>query len=282
MPNRKSAKKRRVKSRKEAEASYVPNEQELKTALEKSTWGKGELSQLLISSYNNIKISYVKAKPYVELFERITLSFAVSHNRISCSSYGELLHAAFFNRAFSNFVASARLMLSCQVTDSFSTLRSCLENGLYAFYTKSDSGLLTVYQNRHTSNEARKEMRRRFQVKDIFECLTSADSRLGQEARQLYNMCIDYGGHPNEWGSIPNIRTTDSGISMVILNADEQFVKGCFCAGIMIGKCVLSIFNLVYPEDFANVNMTLRIQHIEKHFKPVALSTAQMIRYLKS
>lgn len=275
---KKLRKKRGAQSRAKVSPKRVPTDEELEAILEKEKWGTSELTTFIDNAHKNIKISYIKLKCYLRLFEDLVETFRKAHEVISCPNIESLVIASFLSRAYGNFLGSVRLAASGQLTESYAQLRVCLENGLYAFYMYQDSSLIQIWENRHKSEKDKKLCRKKFQISEIIKKLKNINSKIGNDAEHLYEVCIDYGAHPNQRALSPNVRVVNDKVRTLIFNDDDGFMRACLSLNTSVGLTALDIFNLIYFKDFEKINIGIRLGNIRSTLRPIAITTAQILR----
>ncbi|MHC4458743.1 MAG: hypothetical protein ACYS0I_16985, partial [Planctomycetota bacterium] len=259
---------------KEKEAQVIMSNNELKAHLESLKWGKSSLSEYIEAAYKNILASYVNLNPYFKLLEDVCRIFQKAQSFISCGNEKEIIIASLINRSLGSFVSSVRLGASGQLTESYAQLRLCLEYALYAFYMNQDPNRIQIWNNRKKDiklflNTFRPVLMRK-ELKD-------ENPKIGNSAETLYNKSIEYGAHPNLWGVAPTLKASEDGVMSLILCADGVEMGGCLILSTDFGLTVLSIFNLIYPEQFKKGNIPIMIENARKTFKPMAIATAQML-----
>ncbi len=282
----KKAKKRKAKSKRtnvpQASQEYVPSYEELQAKLKSTNWPKTTLFTLLTNANNNNLISLLKLKGYSGLLRDLLDAFEKAIQKLAYSNEDELMIVSLFARTYGSFFASIRLASSGQLTDSWAQSRTCLENALYAFYMHDDPSLIHIWTNRQKTDQDRRQCRKHFQYTKIIGKLKANHPRLANQTDKLYQMCIDYGAHPTEWSVAINWQLLQKGGRQVtrlsLLNRDETFMRGCLALNANVGLRVLSIFNLVYSNEFNAANMPIVISNIERTFRAIALTTSQMLR----
>ena len=266
----------------QAPQEYTPSYEELQDKLKSTNWPKTTLFTFLTSANNNNLISLVKLKGYMRVLSDLVDAFEKANRKLAYSNDDELVIASLFARAYGSFLASIRLSSSGQLTDSWAQSRASLECGLYAFYMHDDPRLIHLWTSRQKTEQHRKDCRKHFQHKKIVDKLKVNHSSLANRADQLYQKCIDYGAHPTEWSVAINWQILQEGgrqlTRLNLLNSDKAFMPGCLVFNADVGLCVLSIFNLAYPDEFKAANMPIVISNIARTFRAIALTTSQILR----
>lgn len=280
------AKKRKAKRNRrnvpQASQEYVPSYEELQAKLKSTNWPKTTLFTLLTKANNNNLISLLKLKGYSRLLSDLLDAFEKANRKLAYSNEDELMIISLFARTYGSFFASIRLASSGQLTDSWAQSRTCLESALYAFYMHDDPSLIHIWTNRQKTDQDRKKCRKHFQYIKIIDKLRANHSRLAKQTNELYQMCIDFGGHPTDRSVAINWQILQEGGRQItrlnLLNCDEAFMRGCLTFNASVGIRVLSIFNLVYPDEFKAANIPIVITNIERTYRAIAFTTTQMLR----
>ncbi|MES2854207.1 MAG: hypothetical protein V4692_00010 [Bdellovibrionota bacterium] len=103
--------------------------------------------------------------------------------------------------AHSFFRASVSLILTGQPTPVYALLRIALESSLYAAMVSNDLALENVWLNRTTDATSKAACRREFSATKALEYLEAQNSVFARDCKNLYEMYIEYGAHPNIFGT---------------------------------------------------------------------------------
>lgn len=257
---------------------HIPTDDELRSALEKTKWGKTYLTEFLHSAETNVKITYVKLRGYFEMLENLADIFKTGSDCVGYSDIGSFVVASLFGRAWGNYFAAVRLSSSGQLPESYVQLRACIENALYAFNIHNDPKLGQVWFNRHKDDKSRKNSIKLFSPKIILDKLEQVYKKLGQETAKDYERCIDYGAHPNERSVSTNLNLSGGKISLRLLNTNTGIFQACLLMCVMCGLNAFRIFNLIYPDDFKKFNAEQRMQNIQAQFGRIAPGNIYVLR----
>jgi hypothetical protein len=257
---------------------HIPTDDELRSALEKTKWGKTYLTEFLRSADVNTRITYLNLKGYFEMLENIGDIFKLASDSVGYFDESNFVMALLLGRACGNYFAAVRLSSSGQLAESYVQLRAFIEDALYAFNIHSEHTLAKVWLDRHENDKSRKEAIRLFGPKNILDKLEQVDRKLGQETKSDYEYCIDYGAHPNERSVSSNLNLASGKISLVLLNTNTGIFHVCLLMCVMCGLNAFRIFNLIYPDDFKKFNAEQRMQNIQDQFGRIAPGNIYILR----
>lgn len=109
-------------------------------------------------------------------------------------------------RAKGSFLAAARLALCGQGAEASRPCRGVLECAAFALKLRRVPDSVSVWRDRHASQEALKACRRAFSFKPILEaCIDEAGDGFRTMCNRVYDRTIDTGGHPNVGAVLPYV-----------------------------------------------------------------------------
>lgn len=175
----------------------------------------------------------------------------VAENLINPSNQ---LAALLILRSHSAYRASCRLALSGQATDSFPSLRSCIEYALYALHINQNPKLGKVWLHRHDSEESKKICRQSFSHSQTIQSLKVLNAQLSTTIQELYERTIDFGAHPNEMAITGNLSITEKNgrkeYAQTYLHADSLAFEHVLKTSAQVGLGSLYIFYPIFKEKF--------------------------------
>jgi hypothetical protein len=159
-------------------------------------WGDDSLTSFIQTSYQNIMATFVHKREVFNLLLKIDGVFKCVCANLDDIEYPRL--AAFISRSHSAFLASCRMSMSGQSTESFPQLRSGLEYSLYALHIYDNTDLMDIWLRRHESKKSLNEVRKQFSHAKVMKSLCAHDQAICEKVSELYERTIDFGGHPNQ------------------------------------------------------------------------------------
>lgn len=248
--------------------------------LEKKGWGKDMLTRLLDAAFYNVGVTFLKLKPYLELQAKALEIFFDAANALSWSTLDGFVSHSLVTRAASCYFAAVRLSCAGQMTETWVMLRACLENSLYAFYVARNPKLAEIWMKRHDSEASKNSCKQKFRIGNMWADLEKESRRIAKEAKALYGTSIDCGGHPNERSVTPNMvqKKDGSGYNLAVLNPGEALTRMSLMTALMTCSCVIKIFALIFPDQFDQPNLKMKISNLNEQMKPFAIATAGRLR----
>ncbi len=275
-------KKMRKKREPQKPQGFTPTYEELQTKLNKTRWGNTELHKFISDAHRNSLMSSFNLRAYMGLSRDLVDAFRKIITTLGYTNEGEAMIASLFGRSCGNYLASVRLISSGQLTEGYPQLRACIESALYAYYMHGEDALIKAWTDRQKSEEARKECRKLFQHKKVVGRLKKDNPTIGNDADVLYQNCIDYGAHPTELSNVLNWKLAQKGgrrtLQLQLLNCDDGFMRGSLVLCADVGLRVLSIFGLVYPNEYKDTNMSIVLSNIRSSYTKIAITTSQILK----
>jgi hypothetical protein len=173
-----------------------------------------------------------------------------------------------FFRAHSSFLGAVRLAIATQIPESYMVMRGLMEWSLNGLYLHRKPDLSFTWLNRHNN---KKEIRNIFKIGSMLSELKEIDSRLEKKVRNIYEWCIDWGAHPNEYAisAFYEEKKVDNTyeFKINILTNDKPIIKSClkYCA--VAGILSLKILELIMPERFQLTGLSTKLNGISKAIK---------------
>ena len=239
--------------------------------LENNGWGKDILTEQIESAFCNIGVSFLQLRPYFNLIIKVTEIFREATGLMSYSELDGLISVGLFARTAGCFFGAARLSFSGQQTESWALLRACIENSLYAHYVFGNPELAQIWSDRHKSKNNKKKCKNEFTIKKVFTALELRSISIAKEAKESYDMTIDFGAHPNERSLFPNLEEKQDGHGFVlnIFNNEPYIMRSTMVIIATISSLVFKIFALIYPDVFKHPNLAIKIKNLENEIKPL-------------
>lgn len=252
----------------------------LASELSKVNWGKDILSENIERAFYNIGASFVKLRPYRECLIKATEIFHDANKLLPYSEVSDLkdiFSIALFVRAYGCFFGAVRLSCSCQIPETQVLLRACIENSLYAFYIADNPEHVTVWKERHKSEANKKKCKKVFTIGNIWKSLEVKSKSITKEARKCYEDTIDWGAHPNELSvySLFEKKQEGSGYSLSIFNRSEALMRHNLYTVLSKVSLVFKIFALIYPSEFKQPNLSMKISNLNKQIEMLFFATSE-------
>lgn len=233
--------------------------------LENKGWSTDILTDQIERAFCNIGVSFLQLRPYFNLLIKATEIFGEANGLMSYSELDGLISVGLFARTAGCFLGAARLSFSGQQTESWALLRACIENSLYACYVFGNPELAQVWSDRHKSEKNKNKCKSEFTIKNVFTALEKRSKSIAKEAKQSYDMTIDFGAHPNERSLFPNLQEKQDGhgFNLNIFNNDPYIMRSTLVIIAMISSLVFKIFALIFPDVFKQPNLAIKIKNLD-------------------
>ena len=227
-------------------------------------WGEDTISSFMDQAIKNTFASFNNLKKEYNILEEINSIFEVLRNN-AIPDYDSLKPWFLFD-SHSSFLCATRLAMSGHFSETFMVLRGCLERALYGFYIHHNKDLNLTWLKRHNDEESKKIVKKEFQIGKLITLLKDKNDIIGQRAKELYDLTIDYGAHPNEKAfsskmEIDNIKDKKI-FRFLYLVEDELRYRMLMSVTINAGLCSLDVFRLIYKERFDILGLSDRLDKL--------------------
>lgn len=233
-------------------------------------WGDDKLSDYLQRAHNNTLAGFANLGATYDRLRDIDSTFHVllEEGLDNLQEPGEVEASLFCFRSHAAFRAAARLALAGQVFESYAVDRTALECALYGLFVSNDPNLFEIWRNRHLNAEARRTARRMFRIIAVLEHLEQVNPGLGAKTKVIYNLLIDFGGHPNPAGLLASAESTEDmnggRIDTVYLHDNEIQLQTGIKNVARTGVVSLGIVVEVYPVRSEILGITARLPRLAR------------------
>ena len=225
-------------------------------------WGNDPLSTFIQGTITNTYATFYNLKEWYDLLRDIHIAFNSVVQDMDRTP--DFLASFFFVRSHSAYLAGVRLALSGQVPEAYMVLRGSLESALYGLYVARKASVGEIWLRRDEGEAAKKKVRMEFKISNLFPVLESENHELRKIAGELYERTIDYGGHPNQQAFLSVMKLHSVKSKMTFQSAymigNEPALQLCLKSCAQIGTCTLSIFQLVFQEQFDNLGIPQNLE----------------------
>lgn len=171
----------------------------------------------------------------------------------------------FLLAAHAAYLSGTQLACGGQLPPCYMVLRGCLENALYASFFHSHPNKKHVWERRHDSPENARQVRDEFRIGQMLSEFGRIDPSLGPVVRQVYELAIDLGAHPNVWGLYPHLSLPKDGWQKLRYITDDvsDIVIGLQnCA--RVGICSLGVFRHMFEKKFADLGISAELDRLKR------------------
>lgn len=210
--------------------------------------------------------------PFASFLDRANDIFLATNDVLHNSPDSMLV--MFLGRAHGAFIGAVRMGASGQLPETFMLLRGAIENALYALHIKADPAPpdRAIAWSRRSAGEAEsKRVRKEFAVGNVMRTLRSRSAELHAVAAELYDRCLDLGGHPNERGHFAAATFTDvrsdgaAAFKVNLFTPDHEMRRFLLrsCAEVVV--TVLYVFVEVFRERFQLTDFPNQVGRLKQH-----------------
>ncbi len=229
-------------------------------------WGNDNLSEFLewgqfnqLATFDKKKDEYKVLKTIDDCFEKIGDHLLNPQKEVP---------ALFVYGSHSAFRASASLVMTTQIPESFPLMRVCIESAGYALKISENTELENVWMDRENNEEALKKCRNEFSYKKIYTEIHNKDKRLGEIFEEFYERSITFGSHPNVLSLTSRMKIEETPENKsVLLNYYEgnslNLSHGLKSLA-QVGLCSLYIFQHIFKERFMLLGLREELQKLKE------------------
>lgn len=171
--------------------------------------------------------------------------------------------------AHAAFRAAAQFALEGRTCEAMVLLRSSLEYAMYGvqFHRKPD--LVAVWSVRGDGDKERKAVKKAFKPVDMMDGVAALNNAIGGRLKYLYELTIDMGAHPNEFGFYGRLEisdvpgTQDKKFSIKYLDGGGPAQLTTLKNACQVGVCVLECFWLIYRQRFDILQVKQQIDNLK-------------------
>ena len=166
------------------------------------------------------------------------------------------------------FKTAAGMALAGQIVEPFAILRSVLEDAGYCLTIYETPALESVFISRHFGVEEMRAQKDAFKISVIRAVIGRYDAKLAEVFNELYQRSIDFGGHPNPYGSFSALvldgRGEQTGMMAVAISDDPKMVAHALKSTAQIGLTALHILQHVFKEKFELLGIRQDIEALRR------------------
>jgi hypothetical protein len=171
-------------------------------------------------------------------------------------------------RSHSAFRAAAGLACAGQVAEAFAVNRSMLEFAAYALHLHKNVPERTVWLNRHVDAASMEASRNALSHNKVRKTVEACDRAKGKRFEDLYQIMIDFGGHPNERSVTGNMKMVEEPdrrtMLAIMLHGDGWALDHGLVQTARCGMCSLDILQGVFPARFELLGIVADMREIKK------------------
>lgn len=171
-------------------------------------WGTDELTKFLDAARSNQWGTFWNKRSAVGKLIAIDAQF-MKASKDWMNPQSEIA-ALLLLRCHAAFRAAAGLAMAGQAAEAYVQCRAMLEYAAYAVHIYRDPPLGTLWLNRHQDPVSMEAQKRAFSHRKVLASVTGANAHAGKRFENLYQLTIDFGGHPNERSVTGNMKMVEA------------------------------------------------------------------------
>ena len=233
-------------------------------------WDNDPLSSLLADASRNERITALKLPKVYSLLKQVHAVFESVADAIRTDPQeGLLLPYLLFFRVHSSFLVAVRLTMAGQAFEANLALRAAIEQAWYALHIARDPRppeRIMIWLQRHETPEAQKKCKDEFTVSRVRSTHEALDSTSAGLLRQLYDVTIDFGAHPNERGIFASVQREETERVIThrvgILYPEPRLMTSTLKIAVEVAITVLKVSQLISPSQLRVEGLDLCIGQI--------------------
>ncbi|BCH27964.1 hypothetical protein [Mesorhizobium sp. L-8-3] len=230
-------------------------------------WGEDDLTRYLDDFRGNQFATFANKDAVKDLIQIDALFRKILVGAINPRPYFPMI---FMLRSHSAYAAASGVSMAGQTYEVAALLRSCLELAAYGVFIGADTERAERWLRRHDGDAEKAQVRKEFAIGNIKQHLRGLSSKLGDLFEELYEAMIDFGGHPNERGFSASLRMEKGEdrrtIEAVYLQGDGVALDWSLATTARVGLWSLHAFQLIYPEKFGLLGVTVKLTEMRKSY----------------
>lgn len=239
-------------------------------------WQDDNLSRFITATNQNTYATFDAQPECWNFLARIEATLDYFINHIDDKAIPENVNLFLLFRMHAAYLSALRLFVATQYADTYPLLRSALEYGLYEFYLSHHPDKRGVWENRHASEEARK-LSRSLSPSLMTKFLTECNAALGEEVKNLYDLTIDFGAHPNPQAVNASLRAvyTETGLKPqfeVITTIWNYWFGFTLEQCSWVGIALIEIMSSLVPEQADKLEITIQLTSLKEDSEGVLRS----------
>jgi hypothetical protein len=222
-------------------------------------WGSDPLTAFLDLACANNRDMFDHERGFFRQAIRIDSLFAQLCEQLSLG-----VPTLLVNRAHSAFRGAVRSATSCQLPEAYMILRGCIEATLYAHLLVSEPGLEEIWLNRAKSTDMRERAGKALSVRAAMRSLAQTNAGLQTRFSELYNLAVDFGGHPN-LGAIAHTADIDAQhqrLALSHLTGDMPPLRLCLRLTLEAGVDSLQVSGHTFPSLANSIGLATQLKNL--------------------
>ncbi len=220
-------------------------------------WGEDSVTKYFETMRLNCFATFKYNRKFFDLIIEIDNIFNSIHQLPKAENDAPIF---FFDIAHPSYLIAVQLASSGLVSETYMILRGMIEAALYGFYLYKKPELISVWLERHSSEDNKRELRNNIRIKEIIGLLTQTNQVVGDETNRVYEFYIDHGAHPNVRAMASKVTIN----SLVLLKGDPESIVLNLGSVAQGGILCLKIMQLISPVKFQEMHYDNKLEQLSK------------------
>lgn len=233
-------------------------------------WSDDPLSTFFKDAEYNVRVTAFKFPKIFDLLGRVHALFKKCQETTGITIREQfLVPCLLMVRSHSCFLAGTRLATSGQISEAFCVLRSAVESAWYALHIAKDpkgTERAKIWLKRNEDDAAKSRCKSEFTIANVRKTHEDLDASTARELYRVYEDLIDFGAHPNQFGTMIAMVKSQTNLERVfsvgILYLEEPTIVFALRKAVEVGILSLKTLQLTFPERFELSAMDLDIEKL--------------------
>lgn len=228
-------------------------------------WGEDGLTYFIENAHQNRFATFAnKPDQYRRLadidqcFMRISDGWINPQNEIT---------ALLFIRSHGAFRAVCEHAMAGQIADTFVLIRALIETAGYALHIHRNPCLNEIWLRRHDDEASANKVKNEFTIAKVRESVKASDREGVKIFQMLYDLSIDFGGHPNERAITSSMALEESGanklVNLILLQGDGLPLDHALKSTAQAGVCALEILGAVFSARYELLGVRAKLPKLK-------------------
>lgn len=206
-------------------------------------WGTDLLTAYLDQARSNQIATFANKKAAYSLMSEIDSCFVRGVKDMINPK--DMVAPLTYMRAHSAWRTACGTAMAGQLTETYALLRLALEFAAYSLFMSETPGMTELWLKRNDDEAAKRKMRDAFKLSVLRETIEKHDRKLADVFQHLYELSIDQGAHPNQFGVTGSTQIKEGDdrkvFEQIYLHGDGVQMDATLKVVVEVGICCLLI-----------------------------------------
>ena len=226
------------------------------------TWETSELARYYEATHHNQRVHAAKFPMAFDVLTEIEACFALLGKNLVNPEV--VLTGTFLLQSGNQFKAATGHAMAGALQPAFQDSRGCLEQAGHALLLKQKPELLEIFVSRHVDEKSMKAQKSAFHPTRVANAVGVVDQDLHKIYVDLYQLTIDFGGHPNPHGIFSGAKLSDDGLRTPTLCIEERPLLHTIKGVAQVGLTALHVLQHVFKPKFEILGVRQRLENLRR------------------